>query len=47
MSKTALLKAILNLMDYRGKIEFNGKTVIFSRDIDLGSHKTVKEVLED
>ncbi len=46
VGKTTLLKAILGQVDYRGKIEFNGKAAIFSQNVDLGGHKTVKEVLD-
>ncbi len=45
VGKTTFLKAILGQVDYNGKIEFNGKAVYFSQQVDLDLNKTVCQTL--
>src|SRR3989344_4321984 len=45
--KTILLKAILGQIDYTGKIDFTGKVAYFAQHIDVTSHQTVREALEE
>lgn len=47
VGKTTLLKSIIGLQEYNGKIEFNGKAAYFSQNIDLDKDKTAREILSE